>query len=476
MGKQRRSGIKIDFIGQSAYEVTGSAYQIKYNNHCLLLDYGLYQNNLIQEDYKINHEKNKKLKPKEIDYIFISHCNADHFAKLPYLYKNGCTARIFVTDGSTELIKIMLYDSARIMESDSEKLIIKYNMKAKPLYDSNDIEICLDHIQECEFDKEYILDDDLSFKFISARHIVNSSQIRLSLRDGINTKYIGYTGDIGSPNIPKDYVADLCPLDFCDVVIGECTYSNIKRNHSYKDRIKDIEKIKSVIEQTCIISNHKVLIPCFSLDRLQTMLTVLYKIYGNDKNFKTKIIVDTPLGIKVSKLWSEMIKCDKDLWSSVYNWENIIWSNDYETSKVLQSTKESQIILAASGMMVCGRSVLWAKLLLPNENNHILFCGYSGENTTAYKIKQGKKNKYINIDGQTVRNNCNITILNSFSSHMCNKELKEYYSTIKYNKLFLVHSNYDDKLVFAKEMQEILSKNDRTSKVVVVNKDMSVTI
>lgn len=43
----------------------------------------------------------------------------------------------------------------------------------------------------------------------------------------------------------------------------ECTYGGQKRNHSQKDRIKDLEKIQSIIQQYCIDNNNKVLFGVF---------------------------------------------------------------------------------------------------------------------------------------------------------------------------------------------------------------------
>lgn len=472
MRNNKVKGIKIQFVGQSANNVTGSMYQIKFGEYTILLDCGLYQNNNIVEDYKINHEKIKEVNPRNIDYIFISHANIDHFGKLPYLYKNGCNAKIFVPKGNVEIMKIMMTDSAKIMESDAKKLSNKHNINAHPLYTNDDVDICMEYIEECEYNEEIYIkksnDWDFMFKFISAHHIVNSSQIILTIKDGNLIKKIGYTGDIGSPNIPKHYVEPLQNLDFCDVVIGECTYANVKRNHKLSDRFKDIEKIDSIVNQVCIENKGKVLFPVFSLDRLENILTELYKLFGDKKDFKTKILVDTPLGIRIANLWKDIISVDKELWEKVCSWENIVWVNDYVTSLSYQKTKEPQIILASSGMMNAGRSVSWAKCLIPNSNNHICFCGYSGENTLAQKIKDYKGNNYITIEGDTIPNKCNITTLNSFSSHMCHSELIKYYTELRYNKIYLVHSNMSDRKLFADE----LSKKNKTSKVICANNNI----
>ncbi|EHL10645.1 hypothetical protein HMPREF9629_00860 [Peptoanaerobacter stomatis] len=73
------------------------------------------------------------------------------------------------------------------------------------------------------------------------------------------------------------------------------------------------------------------------------------------------------------------------------------------------------IILAGSGMMTQGRSVEWAKWLLPQEKNAVCFCGYSGENTLASEIKD--KVPFVKIGKSKIKNRSKICVLNSFSSH-----------------------------------------------------------
>ena len=469
MGKTK-NGITIEFLGMSSVEVTNSMYLIKFKNYQLLMDFGMYQSNNLLKDYRVNHRKIKGLDPKKLDYVMISHLNGDHCALLPFLYKNGCTAPIILPSGSYELLKIMLTDSSKIMLSDSLKLTNKYNIKANPLYTEEDIELCLDYIQEYDLNKTIELNDSIKFRLLSAGHIINSSQIYLEFKDGNLIRRVGYSGDVGS-SIPKSYVEPIDKMPLVDILIGESTYANSAREHSIKDRYKDIEKLKTIIDTVCVDNKKKVLFPVFALDRLQTILTSLYEIYGDDENFTTKIIVDTPMGIKICNCYSDIVIKDKELWNKVRNWKNIVWCQEYQDSKVLQEINEPQILCASSGMCTNGRSVAWLKKILPDALNHVIFCGYSGELTLASKVKEGKKNKTILIEKESIPNRAGTTTLHSYSSHACHKELLNYYTTVEYNKLYLVHGNNADKLIFAEELQNELSKLNRTSRVICTNID-----
>ena len=53
----------------------------------------------------------------------------------------------------------------------------------------------------------------------------------------------------------------------------------------------------------------------------------------------------------------------------------------------------------------------------------------------------------------------------SFSSHACRSELLERYTSMNYNKIYLVHSESDGKKEFAELLRKELSSANKTSKV-----------
>ena len=452
-------------IGRSSSEVTQSCYQIIANDHVILLDCGLYQCADPYECYKVNRYGMDEVRISRVEYIIISHANIDHCGVLPYLYKKGCKGITYVPKGNKKLLKLMFLDSAKILSTEALKLR-HAGVNVLPLYTEKDVEKCMDFIKEQEFNESFTLFDGAVCMFSSAHHIVASAQIDLLFKIQGLTKRIHYTGDIGSPVIPKYYVENFDPPMKCDLLIGESTYAGVKRPHSNKDRDKDIEKIQTVIRETCIEKNSKVLFPVFALDRLQTMLTVLYTMYGNDESFNIPIIVDTPLGKSICDIWKDIIKVDKSKWKDVISWNNIKFTSSWEDSLAYQDYKCPMIILSSSGMCTNGRSVAWVKSLLPDSNAHICFCGYSAKDTIASKIKDGKRRVSIEVEGKSYKNKCGISTLNSFSSHACRSELLDIYSSCAFEKLLLVHGNRNDKIEFGYELSRKLSGKSKSSRVI----------
>lgn len=467
---KKKNNIKVSFIGGNAEGVTGSMILIETDNKKMLLDCGLIQTNNVKNDYKFNSRK-LGFKVSELDYIFISHFHADHAFLLPRLYREGCKAKIICSKDSTLFLKCMLKDSAYIMQRDCEFLNKKSDIKYSPLYFNEDVFTTLEFIQEYDFNSLIKLDDEISFNFLSAYHIKSSVQIELFIKQNNHTKKIYFSGDLGNTSISnKHFVESFVPCKQADLVIGECTYSGNTTTSTDKKRLKDIEKIQMVIKNTCIDKNSTALIPCFSLDRTQNILALLYEIYGKDESFNIPIYLDSPLAIEVTKLYHKVCTGeDKQLLDDIINWKNLKMIKESVDSRALMSSKGKKLIISASGMMDMGRSHNWAKVVLPDFNATILFVGYSSMATLASKIKNGNKQKTISIDGKPYSNRCDIVDLLSFSGHMQREDLIDYYSDFQCEKIALVHSEFKNKITFAKDLQDAISKKNKTSKVTIVN-------
>lgn len=463
MGK-KKDKIKVEFVGKSADGVTGSMYYVAFNDKQILLDCGLYQTSGddILSQYKVNH-RNYKVPFTDLDAVIVSHVHIDHIGLIPYLFSRGYTGNVYIPKGNKILARIMWEDSLKIFESDCIKLERRHNMNATPLYTKEDIEVAFEHLVELPFDEHIVLFDDLTLCYYHASHIVNSAQVHLTFKVGETVKTLGYTGDIGS-DINKDYILPYEPLPYCDVLIAESTYGGSHKTHKQKDRDKDIEKIKCVIDQCCQFDTQKVLFGSFSLNRAQDILTTLYKIYGEDETFATPIICDMPLAKKISDVWDQLIEKDNDLWEKVISWKNIVWVDTYDDSIEWQKLKTSQVIISTSNFMKSGRILNWLKATLPNENARIMLCGYVGnEDSVGYQIQHSKK--WVIVDGEKVRSRANVMQLTSFSSHACRSELLKRYVMIPYNKIYLVHGEKSEQEEFAKLLRDELSEANRSAKV-----------
>lgn len=462
--------IKISFVGPAADDVTGSCIWIKTPDRQILLECGLYQScKSVLENYKTN-KTHFEFKPKEIDYLFVMHNHADHLCLTPRLYAKGCKAQMIMPQGSEQIAEILLRDSANIMLSDANELSEKFKRDYAPIYTDSDVDVCLRHYTEYPIGEIITLDEYVKFRFVPSGHILNAAQIELWITYGNLTKKIVYTSDLGNIHIKKYYTNDFEPVTKCDVLIGETTYARESKVASMKVREKDLEKLESAIRQTCVEDKARVLLPVFANDRCQNMLTYLYNIFGNDDTFDIPILIDSPMAKRCCDAYSNILKGEEsNRWQQVLSWKNIHFVESHLESREWRDMNCPVVVLASSGMLVKGRSVGWVYDMLPKVKDRIIFCGFSAEGSIGAIIKEGKQ-KSITISGKRRANKCQVTNLLSFTSHMQRDSLLKYYGSVQCNKIILVHGDMQGKIDFTKDLQEEISKNDNTSKVVVAHK------
>lgn len=433
----------------------------------------IQDNHTVLENYKANCKLLQKIKVKDIEYIIIGHNHCDHIGLIPGLYEKGkCDAKIIVPEKSTSILKEMWLDSAFINERDVEVLNLKNDRNYSPLFTEEGVNNALSHVVEIKSDEIIAINDELSVKYVNAGHILLSKQAEVFIKNGSHTSKILFTSDLGniSTHESRIFVEKFEQVPKANIVIGECTYSGSKKDITKKTYEKDVQKIRTVIDQYCVDNKHRVLIPTFSLDRMPYILWILYNLYGKDKSFTIPIIIDSPLANRLLDCYSDILEDDlKEKFDEMMAWKNIRRVITPEDSKACISDKSPKVICSSSGMLTAGRSIKWTQNILPCENDCILFIGYAGEDTLAWKIKHSKDQKTISINGKPYKNKCQIVDLLSFSSHMQRRDLINYYKSINCEKIYLVHGNMESKLTFKKDLQEEINNCSKTTKVVAVN-------
>lgn len=474
--KQKDDGIY--FIGQNSNDVTGSCTLIKYNGKHILLECGLYQNNNYLDSYKVNSEK-FKFKPSEIDYVFVGHCHVDHIGLIPRLVKEGFQGKIISSHATAVLMKPLLLNCAFILRSEAEILSFKYKRSYDPIYSEEDVAKTLEMIYEYDGIHElYVLDDIVSFEWLNNSHCIGARQLRLNIKNknGI-TNSILYTSDIGSLNTVNHYLENTeIPESFNKITIMECTYGEPGRQNK-KTRKFDIEHLYTAID-TVLEREGTVIMPCFSFSRTQEILTNLYEMF-HDKDFGYEIIVDSILSCDICDIYGEILDdASAELWNKVLNWENVRFIRDKEESLTCVKSHTPKIVISSSGFCTNGRILSYLHEYLSDENSMVIFSGYTGADNSylSYRIKNYKENKIIKVSGDKVENKADCISLTTFSSHANRKELLTYGSKINTEKLVLVHGSTVAKNSLKEDLQEAISKEDKSFKVLAATKDMFIRL
>ena len=477
MGK-KLNDIKVSFVDScSSEDVTGSNVYIETPRHKILLDCGLHQSNDVKEDYLVNNRKTKEYKPKDIDLIFISHNHIDHSGVVPKYYKDGFRGGIVVPMGSKETLELMLSDCAHINDYQIKVLNDHENKNWNPLYLKEDVDGCMEHVLEKPINEKIKIDDEISFMFIPSGHLLNGCQILLWITIGNNTKCIGYTSDIGNPNINNKYVGKFEPIEKCDILIAESTYGDRPElKIRKKERDNDLKKLQTIIDTQICSMHGKVVVPVFAQSRSVQLINFVYNLYKDDESFNYKVYLDSPLSIKLLKEMRESLTDDElEEYDKMVAWKNLILVNEAEESKALVASNEPCLVLSTSGMCSVGRVRHHLKSIVSNANSTMLFCGYSTDGSLASMLKDNKR-KEISIDTKTYKIRCSSYSLKSMSGHAPFDFLLDYYSKVNCNKIILHHGSHSAKNSLAKALTEKLSELCKSTRVICANGSLKFTL
>lgn len=476
--KLKENGIL--FCGKNSDTVTGSCIYLKYEGIQILLECGLYQSskNSYLDSYKVNTEK-FPFKPSEINYVFVNHAHIDHSGLLPRLIKEGFTGKIILTKATASISELLMKNCSYILADEARILSKRYDREYYPIYTLDDVERTLDFFTVYDqYDTIYQLDEVVSFQWIRNSHCVGAAQLQLILNGKSGQKKILYTSDIGSLS-PKNYYVGTTeiPNFFNDITILESTYGNPKRINK-KTRNFDVEHLRVAIK-TVLERNGTIVLPAFSFSRSQELLSVLYELFGNDNTFNTPVVVDSMLTCDVTDVYNEILdKQSIKEWNKVYNWKNVKYIREKIESQSCVLDESPKIVISSSGFCTNGRVLSYLDKYLRDKNSMIIFSGYVGDNDSylSYRIKNYKDHKNICINKKPVPNRADAMCLSTFSSHADFNDLVTYGSNLRTNKLVLVHGDTDAKINLKKALNEAISKNDNTYKVICSERGMIINI
>lgn len=432
--------MKLTFLG-AAREVTGSCYRLELNGKNYLIDCGMEQGPNIYENETL------AIKPKDVDGIFLTHAHIDHSGNLPTMVKHGYKNNVYMTKATAELCKIMLYDSAKIQESEAEWRNRKYKRGSEtpyePLYTSKEVDKLLPLIVGVDYRNEIVIDEGLTATFIDAGHLLGSSSIKLKMTENGVTKTIVFSGDIGNSN--KPILKNPEHYTSADYVVMESTYGD-RLNGTGEDYARQLANIIDVT----FANGGNVVIPTFAIGRMQELLYFLREVkeQGLVKRFPDfKVYVDSPLSVEATKIFSKgWIDCfDDEARSLLERGVNPIWfdglmlSTTAEDSKAINMIDEPKVILSASGMCEAGRIRHHLKHNLWRAESAIVFVGYQVNGTLGRRLLDGERK--VTLFGERIKVRANILQMKGTSSHADKVALVDWINHFekKPEKVFVTH-------------------------------------
>ncbi len=459
--------MKIQFCGATR-TVTGSCFYIDTGNFKFLVDCGAFQGKDELED--LNYEP-FTFDPSSLDAIFLTHAHFDHSGRIPVLVKQGFRGRIFSTQPTRDLAKIVLLDAAKLQKESYERWVTQSKQREqykessmqgstyeqrKPLFAEEDVEGMYDLFEIYPYGQSVNLRNGLEFRFRDAGHILGSSIIEFWIKtDAGRERKLVFSGDLGQPG--ARIVRDPDMVREADYVICETTYGN--RLHKNKD--ETVLEFLSVLKQAQQEGGN-ILIPSFAIERTQEILYEINLFIENKILDPIPVYLDSPMALKATEVFKQYPTFyDEDTRRLLDKGDDPFTFPGFE---IVESSEESKrlidkrgvVIIAGSGMCTGGRIVHHIKNNISDPSTHMIFVGYQVDGTLGRRIVNGEK--VIRVMGKEIEVNAKIHTLGGFSAHADQRDLRYWLRSFGQSpkKIFFVHGEEETVIGFASNIESEL--------------------
>ena len=401
--------LSLQFLGANA-TVTGSRTLVEAGDARVLVDCGLFQG---YKPLRLRNWAEFPLDPASLDAIVLTHAHLDHSGYLPRLAKLGFRGRIWCTPGTAALARILLPDSARLLEEEAGYANRKGTSKhhpAEPLYDERDAQQALRLFAEVDFHQDFEPAPGVRARFRRQGHILGAAAVTLEHDGG----RVVFSGDVGRPHDPVMVAPE--PPDDADWIVVESTYGN--RRHAGVDVEAELAAaLRPVLERGGVA-----VIPAFAVGRAQALLHAITRLQAEGRIPIAPLYLNSPMAADVTVLYRRFPgehRLDADALAALARNTHVI--NSVEESKALNRRKGPMVIVSASGMATGGRVLHHLIAFAPDPGNAILLSGYQAGGTRGASLAGGART--LRIYGQDVAVNAQVLQLEAASGHADADEL-----------------------------------------------------
>jgi metallo-beta-lactamase family protein len=416
--------IKLSFLG-AAQNVTGSRFLVETNGFKLLVDCGLYQERQLRE----RNWDPFPVPPADIDAVLLTHAHLDHCGWLPKLVKDGFNGKVYCTEATAEIGRIVLLDCGHIQEEDAEYKRKRHKRSGKipqrsvvPLYTSQEAEASFGLFSPVKYEQTIEVTGGIEATFYDAGHILGASMIKLNIKCNGQSRSILFSGDVGREG--KPILRDPTVFSEADYVIIESTYGDRTHETLEDTREKLAEAVRAAKK-----AGGNIIVPSFAIERSQEVLYYLNELLLEDAIPHLMVFLDSPMAIR------ELLSRDE----SPFDFTGLKMAKTTKQSKAINHIRGTVMIIAGSGMCTGGRVKHHLVNNISRPESTLLFVGYQAVGTLGRHIVENAGE--IRILGETHEVKANIVQVLGFSAHADKNELFNWLSNLKNppRHVFVVH-------------------------------------
>jgi metallo-beta-lactamase family protein len=438
----------IRFLG-ATNTVTGSKYLLESGKARVFIDCGLFQG---YKQLRLRNWSGLPVDAASVRAVVLTHAHLDHSGYLPLLVKHGFKGRVYCTEATHDLCRIMLPDSGHLLEEEAghaNKHGYSKHAPAEPLYTQEDAERALKYFYPVKFGVSFDVAEGMRAEFHVAGHILGAAIVTVSCEG----KTITFSGDLGRPDDPV--MKPPAQIEGTDYLIVESTYGN--RKHDPADPALQLRK---VIRET---SNRGgvVIIPSFTVGRAQTLLYYLGKLKDAGQiPALLPIYLNSPMAVDATTIYrahSGDHRLSHEECLAMCHVAKIV--NTVDESIALNTQHMPMVIIAGSGMATGGRVLHHLKAFAPDPRNTILFAGFQAGGTRGAAMVAGAE--AIKIFGEYVPLRAQVAQIDNLSAHADGDEILSWLSHFKSppKRTFVTHGEPDAADALRRRIEESLKWN-----------------
>jgi metallo-beta-lactamase family protein len=444
--------------------VSGSMHMIQASGKSVLVDVGIFypdgdENESLELRQDRAQQRNDRLPfdPRRVDAVVITHAHLDHAGRLPQLIKSGYEGKIYVTEGTRQLLEVMLemqlrYDNevrdwawsannarpgeesavtahwthcewaGRIADRNLRKMSgrrsaveVKLGRNLAPCRQCAGDELgkVLRAVTVVEYDQEIDLGLGFRLTMLDAGHIPGSASALIEVANANGeSKRLLFSGDLGNDRSPLQTGPKPAPK--VDAVWVETTYGGaVSQFETALESARFQESIGRSVRSGGIVW-----IPAFALDRTQKVLYLIRRGIENGRiPTSARIYAPSPSAHIISDIYKTNASDKSGSW----------FKDDVDGSAMFPRYSRSMpdqipagsIVITTSGMMDEALSARLLRPLLTDARSSILLVGYADPALPGGQLKAqiDSDTKTVEWEGQLIDVKATITSFGFLSAH-----------------------------------------------------------
>ena len=218
---------------------------------------------------------------------------------MPKLIRDGYNGKIYCTQATAEIARIILLDAAHLQEEDAlyqgrtpqERRTARSLSRSASLYCKGCRSGC-PHFSAVDYLDCISINSNVEGCYYEAGHVLGAATISINIKkDGKNHRIL-FSGDIGEPDRP--IINNPAIFYEAEYVVIESTYGD--RTHEEHKNIDIQRQLRDCINRT-VSAGGNIVVPSFALERSQELLYHLNELFLRKEIPSLPVFLDSPMAI-----------------------------------------------------------------------------------------------------------------------------------------------------------------------------------